>query len=612
VALALLCLSFALIIGQFQLLTARAQDKTLADQATHIVIGRVENIRSFWSKDTIVTHVSLNVEDSDKGGLSVNSKITVKHYGGEVGSIGLLSSNQPLFMKGERTKLYLRIGKDGIFDILDGCKGKVSLEQQALSGSSTYAVDSPPHRWSYSELPIHYRINPTTPADVSSSAWTVAVQASFQTWEDDLGSIMDYTYDGTTTDLGPDPNTGGSRDYLNGVYAKGGFTSNALAVCWYWYDPSTGPAYYKILEFDIIFNTGFQWSASGQADRYDIQNVGTHEAGHTLSLKDLYGPADSEETMYGYSGLGETKSRTLNSGDIEGIRFLYPDHGIWERAWGTGGDLPLLGDIDGDGKSDLTIWRPSDGRWYILKSTSGYSASNPFIVSWGTRGDIPLMGYVDGDSKADLVIWRPSNGHWYILLSSIEYSLSSPLIHAWGTSGDIPLLGDIDGDGKADLVIWRPTNGIWYVLPSGSGYTASTAQLVAWGTKGDVPLIANFDALGVDDLIIWRPSNGHWYILSLPSTINIFAWGTKGDTALVGQVDSQARKDLLIWRVGNGYWYMLRSASDYSVAGSHIVAWGTTGDTPILGDMDVDSKADLVIWRSSNGRWYCYQSSGKY
>lgn len=31
----------------------------------------------------------------------------------------------------------------------------------------------------------------------------------------------------------------------------------------------------------------------------------------------------SKETMYGYASEGETKKRTLNSGDIQGINNLY-------------------------------------------------------------------------------------------------------------------------------------------------------------------------------------------------------------------------------------------------------------------------------------------------
>jgi len=63
----------------------------------------------------------------------------------------------------------------------------------------------------------------------------------------------------------------------------------------------------------------------------DVQNIGTHEVGHNVGLADLDDSGDSEMTMYGYASLGETRKRTLHSGDIEGVRFLYPipDFQLW-------------------------------------------------------------------------------------------------------------------------------------------------------------------------------------------------------------------------------------------------------------------------------------------
>ncbi len=86
-------------------------------------------------------------------------------------------------------------------------------------------------------------------------------------------------------------------------------------------------------------------------------------------------------------------------------------------------DKPLVADFDGDGKSDLVVYRPSDGSWYIRFSTSNYSSSNSAVYQWGLPTDIPLPSDFDGDARTDLVVYRPSSGEWFIRYSSAAYRL---------------------------------------------------------------------------------------------------------------------------------------------------------------------------------------------
>src|SRR5215510_10906185 len=62
------------------------------------------------------------------------------------------------------------------------------------------------------------------------------------------------------------------------------------------------------------------------------------------------------------------------------------------------------GDYDGDLMTDLVVWRPSDGNWYIVESVDG----STFSQQWGTAGDIPVPGDYDGDFINDFAVWRPS------------------------------------------------------------------------------------------------------------------------------------------------------------------------------------------------------------
>jgi hypothetical protein len=54
------------------------------------------------------------------------------------------------------------------------------------------------------------------------------------------------------------------------------------------------------------------------------------------------------------------------------------------RDWGAAGDAPAPGDYDGDGKTDLAIFRTSTGVRYILRSSDNAIE----VVQWGQSGDI--------------------------------------------------------------------------------------------------------------------------------------------------------------------------------------------------------------------------------
>jgi hypothetical protein len=51
--------------------------------------------------------------------------------------------------------------------------------------------------------------------------------------------------------------------------------------------------------------------------------------------------------------------------------------------WGILVDTPMLGDYDG-GKTDVAVFRPSNGVWYLQQSSKGFRAEQ-----FGLRGDVP-------------------------------------------------------------------------------------------------------------------------------------------------------------------------------------------------------------------------------
>ena len=268
---------------------------------------------------------------------------------------------------------------------------------------------------------------------------------------------------------------------------------------------------------------------------------------------------------------------------------------------------PHDGDFDGDGKADITVYRPSTGGWYDLQSSTNYSTYRADL--WGVAGDIPVRGDFDGDGKADIAVYRPSNGEWYILQSSTGYT--TYISYLWGLTGDMPVPGDYDGDGKIDIAVYHYSNGTWNVLQSSTGYTTYAAY--SWGLGGDVPVPGDYDGDGRTDIAVYRPSNGGWYVLQSSTnyaTYVSYAWGLDGDVPVPADYDGDGKVDIVVYRPSNNGWYVLWSSTNYATYGCYV--WGLAGDVPVPADYDGDAMADIAVYRPSSGGWYILQSRSKF
>ncbi|HEX6123857.1 MAG TPA: VCBS repeat-containing protein [Pyrinomonadaceae bacterium] len=152
-------------------------------------------------------------------------------------------------------------------------------------------------------------------------------------------------------------------------------------------------------------------------------------------------------------------------------------------TFGLAGDRPVLGDFDGDGATEVTVVRATPNgelAWYMLKSNGNQSYTVSTVQTFGLASDLPVAEDFDGDGRSDLAVYRPSNSTWYILRSGSGQLQVTP----FGSAIDVPQPGDYDGDKKADLAVYRPTTGVWYFWLSAS----NSQEVVAWGKPGDKPV----------------------------------------------------------------------------------------------------------------------------
>jgi uncharacterized delta-60 repeat protein len=246
----------------------------------------------------------------------------------------------------------------------------------------------------------------------------------------------------------------------------------------------------------------------------------------------------------------------------------------------AGGDSNKF-DFDGDGRSDISVFRPADGIWYLNKSASGFSA-----VQFGTASDKLAPADYDGDSKTDVAVFR--NGIWHLNRSRFGFASV-----AFGEATDIPQPADFDRDGVAELAVFRPSNGTWYI------YNLVNRQLsaVQFGMNGDKPVVSDYDADGKADVAVFRPSTGTWYLQRSQLGFTSVQFGESSDTPVPADYDGDRKTDVAVFRSSTGTWYLQRSLLGFTG-----IVFGAGTDIPTPGDYDGDGRADVAVFR--NGTWY--------
>lgn len=167
----------------------------------------------------------------------------------------------------------------------------------------------------WKNLPVGYAINPSNPDGLSESFVLSAISSSAETW--DSATSSELFNDSYTKDYSA---TYGTQDFVNAIDFGDYPDNNVIAVTSVWYTPRGK----QIVEFDMRFNTRFHWGdAEINSTLMDLQNIATHEFGHSVGLSDIYSTSCSSVTMYGYSTYGETQKRTLEQADITGLQKMY-------------------------------------------------------------------------------------------------------------------------------------------------------------------------------------------------------------------------------------------------------------------------------------------------
>lgn len=344
-------------------------------------------------------------------------------------------------------------------------------------------------------LPIPYYINQNGTPDCGSEF--TAIQNSFQTWEDVSQSNLDYDYKGTTT--------------IN-QSADDGFNVCMWRESNWQYGDAIGATIIRfnsdmnsleLLSFDMLLNgQTYNWSCSGEAGKQDVQNVVTHEAGHTLNLLDLYGGNDAEKTMYGFGALGETKKRTLEADDIAGVRYIYP------QPYSL--TLQNSFEFDGTPGGQVSVKNVSQGT-----NTISYNAPLIRTVNYGTTFEFIALSQQTINSRD----YRFAGWADNVMLTNRQVTISGPgtytAKYAWHLHSGSAVATTYNNqrkmvyDGANYHLVYESSGEIYYTYSNDNGNTWSNELIISDNNGGNK--YPSIDIVNQIVVVVWQqefPSTG--------------------------------------------------------------------------------------------------------
>ena len=258
-------------------------------------------------------------------------------------------------------------------------------------------------------------------------------------------------------------------------------------------------------------------------------------------------PPTTDSPTSSSSSLPVIADGDYNGDGASDIALFRPSSGLWAIRgitrcyFGTGEDIPASGDYNGDGTAQIAIFRPATGLWSIKDQGTAY---------FGGIDDTPVPADYNGDGENDIAIYRSGSGIWAVNGFTRTY---------FGGSDYIPLPGDYNGDGTANIAVFRPETGRWSVKDNGTVY---------FGGDEDVPVPADYNGDGEIDIALFRPATGLWAIKDLTRSY----FGTSNDAPVPADYDGDGDDDIALFRETAGYW---------AVRGVTRAYYGSSGDIPV-------------------------------
>ncbi len=402
------------------------------------------------------------------------------------------------------------------------------------------------------------------------------------TWRGDVGAVL----------IAPNATSFTLYKYIGSTTAAGCGSSNDLL----------GPYNFK----DTAAGTNIWTDAASPTTSGDYRTTGAGGAGQTnpppvtnltAAFAGVSNPNGTWTLRMTDGGVGDTGSISAATLTLAGSALVPVQHVL---------------DFNGDGKTDFSIVRNEGGgpsgdvAWYNCFNGQAEPGCWQF-QSFGLASDFFVPADYDGDGKSDIAVWRPdtSGVAAFYIFQSATSTLRTDI---FGQTGDDPTVtADYTGDGKADPAVYREgvssgDQSTWYYRGS-SGPNSGQVSFEPWGSNGDFPAPGDYDGDGKSDFMIQRDGGGgqanFWLRTNTTNNVSVTSFGLPTDVIVPGDYDGDGKTDIAVARASGGsiVWFYQKS-SDSSVVFAGPFGLSAT-DYLVQGDYDGDGKTDIAVWRPS-------------
>lgn len=258
---------------------------------------------------------------------------------------------------------------------------------------------------------------------------------------------------------------------------------------------------------------------------------------------------------------------------------------------GGPGKVTIIGNAD-----KIGVFRPSNSRFYLDATGDGsYSSGSPdLLYVMGSGTDIPLSGDWNGDGHDEIGLFRPSNNRFFLDHSGNgTFSLAQgDILYILGAPGDLPLVGDWNGDGTDEIGLYRPSTSFFFLDINGSGTITGADVMFSLGAITDIPVIGDWNNDGTDEVGLFRPSTNFFFLdangsqtIAYDGSDLIFTTGAADDLPLSGDWNDDGFDEIGLFRPSSNVFYLdFNGNGSISLADDLIQSLGTAGDIPLTGN----------------------------